>query len=1370
MSYIESNIVNEITIRAQNEILEIVESVVGTLKQKGQNHWALSPFKKEETPSFSVNPVKGIWYCFATSQGGNAVKFLMEINRWTWLETMNHLAERFGIDTTPSNQTDTERAQASRLSRIRALTTWAAQYFHNNLINKGSHVWEYLESRGYDLEDCKHLTLGLALEAWDDLKRAAEAEGYTTTDLVDAGLCAVSDTKRIYDRYRDRIIFPIRDDYGRVIAFAGRIYKPTKDAPKYINSPETVLYNKSEVLYNLDQARDFIIKEDKVILTEGYTDTLSLSNTGLGYVVATCGTALTPAQVAKLRRLTRNIILLRDGDEAGRKATLKDIDLCLSGDMDPVVLSLPDGMDPDDYIGQKGVEAFKSALSEAEEWYNYRIRIFEGDINIPKEKASLISDISDSIKKIEKTVLRSEVVKVVAERLGISEKDMNEEVKDKPLELNKKLTWENYLRLCSRLGVSPCEDFEKGETGGVMIRYKDFNDNPIKKTINGQSVEFTRDTLDGGNPQFGVYLPPQLRLNSSELCEDSGGKLFVVQDEIAASLLTSAGIPSVGISRPDGFAGGTGGNKSARYLSKLLQGFSRIIYMISGEAFALPPVKKVLDKPPYLNVDAGKYAKKYVKALSRLLTVFPNNRVWLIYPDHRAERNTQTQRWIESMLVDKTGFIDSVYDLIDFTEPDEEENVVSVEITNHTEKKFEELLKIDTAQNFFNFHGTQLGEVFKLLKYTYEVDFEGVVKQLKDDIEPDVFLKDDRYYGRQKGGIKAICNFRMECDLRIMGRGAFGIYTVRNADTPQTRQIIIKNEDFRNADKFSLRISEIPRLGTFSQATAPQLAALFQLICQGAPEATNLRAALGWYEANTEIDEQEAEVRTAFWVFGNGILNGRWRPADEKGLVTVDGETYFLPATSTIKEDPESHGRRYERQMDFIFQESDYSWEEWVKDMLYVHLGNGHKGIAFAIMAMYYDLIMSKMAKVPLMHFEGPPGVGKDELKASLSALWGKSIKWMDLQTAKITPAGYAAFFQQYSNALNIVNEYNPSSVDPARLDPIKSIYEGKLGEKKVGPHTNEMNSGKVTSATIIMGQEPIYDRKAIAHRCIHCKFEERIITPEQTARFNKLKAKEKKGLGQIFKLLAIHRDLVEEKFESKFELIMRRIKDDIKRPTSNTERLASNWSIMLSTLWLFIEEGIITYPYSFDWMIQNAVEEIEAQDKRMVKHGLLEIFFYEFIQTHYMQPTKYRLYHNHIFYIKDMQSYSWKEGDKDMSVPTPKGVITLNVSNTHAIFSTFLKDAGKKLENTSKSDLQRLLKKHPAFICSVPMEWIGYKTNERGDIINTARGPVKKRSSAYVFDAKLLKLDIDYTFSFEVDYDLPPDQAEVDEKAPVPF
>ncbi|MEM6805335.1 MAG: hypothetical protein AAF696_28315, partial [Bacteroidota bacterium] len=919
-----------------------------------------------------------------------------------------------------------------------------------------------------------------------------------------------------------------------------------------------------------------------------------------------------------------------------------------------------------------------------------------------------------------------------------------------------------YQNIIKRLGLSNSPDFQKAEDGGVQIAYYDLKNKPLAKVESGQKKAISRVTTQFGMP-YGIYLPQIFRKQDPEkVFQTNEGILVLTQDELTADILSQLGITAVGMARPEGFRSGASRKKLCKLLNQLLQkGVRKIIYLISGEAFRLPAVRREAGKAPFADTDAKSLADFYVESLTLLTQCLPKNRIWAVHPAHGNENfQTKNHRWIEDLLlthanVDFESMLKSC-----IGEGKAKGFMQAREITDHTRANHEELFKVDSTQKFFDFHGVEaLGDCFKMGRKTYTVNLQTNKVSLKDEGRPDPDVKeiDGIYYARQRGdGWKDITNFSMQCQLRIMGKGAFGIYSLKNRNTGQQRKVIISNLTFRDGSKFAERVSEIPRLGAFSKATSSNLGELQQLICEGAPEAVNLKRIMGYHIMANELDENESQNHDAFWVFGNGLLNGKFQPADKQGIVAVSNQKYFLPAKSIIREDPEHHDKRFERQQAFEYKESDISYNSWIERIMQVYGDNGHKGFCFTTMAFYYDLILEKMGKVPLLHLVGPPGTGKNELIDSFARLWGH-IKWMDLQTSKITPAGYAAFFEQYKNALNIVNEYNPSSVDDARLDPIKATYEGKLGEKKAGPNTSEMYSGKVSSAVVIMGQEAIYQKKAINHRCVVCEFKERRYTAKETASFNELKELEKRGLGQIFSKLALHRDLVDDRFEDRFQRIQLALKGELQFTSTNTERLIRNWATMMTVLFLLVEEGKIEYPMSQKQMIAFAAREIEHHDNQMVKHGLLDIFFQDFIQAYYLSK-QFDLHHQHIFHDAITKEYVFRDKKlkKNMTFSTPRGVIAIQTNNIFSRLEAYLSWKKLKIENSSKSDLRRELRQHPAFLGASDNEWIGYQMDENGRIISKFSEKegkdiaLKFRASAYVFDAAKLDLDIRRQFTFD--------------------
>ena len=1283
----------------------------------------------------------------------------------SWLEAMHWLANKYGIDT-QSQLSEQQKEMHKQKQRLLDLCKFAAEWYHLKLTQgeEGKAIMDQLAaSRELKKADIEGFQLGYAPNDWQLLVNAAMAKGYTEAELLQSGLARQNKHGKLYDFFRDRLIFPISDMWGNVIGFGGRAIGESQI--KYLNIGETLLYKKKQVLYGLDQAVENIQDQDECFLVEGYLDAVIPAGQGIKNIVATCGTALTTEQARLIKRFTHKVCLIYDGDEAGIKAAGRGVEVLMAAGMEVSLVLLPKDHDPDSFVRDVGKEAFleyveihrKSGLT-----FLHQQLAKQTDPKSPTGKTQIVEGLLTCVRKLEHPVLRQAYVDEIAALTDVDSSDLSQMLNETPLVLNKALNWQSYQALLRRLGLAASTDFQKAEDGGIEIHYHDLKGKPMTRIVQGQKKAITRISTQFGMP-YGIYIPEGLRdRDLSELLAESEGKLVLVQDEITADILCQLGLIAVGMARPEGFRSGASKRKACKALQQILGlGVRKVIYLISGEAFTLPIVRRESGKSPYADTDARSMADMYVESLTLLTHCLPKNRIWAVYPDHGNEQiQSRSSRWLEDLLL-KHPSSDLEQMLKDCIASGKAKSLLhGREISDHTRLQHEELFRVDNPQRFFDFHGLEaLGDCFKMGRKTYQVNLQSFKVSLKDEgrPEPDVKEIDGIYYARQRGdGWKDITNFSMHCQLRIMGKGAFGIYALKNRNTGQQRKVIISNLTFRDASKFAERVAEIPRLGAFSKATSSNLAELQQLVCEGSPEAVNLKRIMGYHIMANELDESESQNHDAFWVFGNGLLNGKFQAADTQGIVELSNQKYFLPANSVIREDPERHDKRFERQQAFEYKESDLGYSSWIRRIMDVYGDNGHKGFCFTTMALYYDLILEKMGKVPLLHLVGPPGTGKNELIDSFARLWGH-IKWMDLQTSKITPAGYAAFFEQYKNALNIVNEYNPSSVDDARLDPIKATYEGKLGEKKAGPNTSEMYSGKVSSAVVIMGQEAIYQKKAINHRCVVCEFKERKYTAAETAAFNSLKELEKRGLGQIFTKLALHRDLVDERFEDRFQRIQLSLKEELQFTSTNTERLIRNWATMMTVLFLLIEEGKIEYPWSQKQMITFAAREIEHHDNQMVKHGLLDIFFHDFIQAYYLSK-QFDLHHQHIFHDPDQKEYSLRDKKlkKNLTFATPEGIITIQTNNIYSRFEAYLSWKKLKIENASKTDLRRELRQHPAYLGASDNEWIGYQMDEHGHIITKFSDregralPLKFRSSAYVFDAAKLVIDIRRQFTFD--------------------
>lgn len=384
-----------------------------SLKRAGSRFKGVCPFHDEKTPSFTVTPTLGIYKCFGCQKGGNAIHFVMEIERLGFAEAAKTLARKYGIELIEIGGVGAEEYNENQKLResISNVLEFAHKFFIDNLweSEQGKNIGlPYFKERGFSVETIKKWGLGFSPESWDALYKKSKAEGYDPELLVSAGLLKKRESGDYYDLYRNRVIFPIYSVSGKIIAFAGRKLSSTDPSPKYVNSPETELYKKSEIVFGIYQAKNDIKKADKVFLTEGYTDVITMAQNGIGNVVASSGTALTPGQIKLLRRFSPNITILYDGDQAGIKASMRGINLLLAEDLNVRVVPLPEGEDPDSLCAKMG-EGFLNYINEHETNFIF----FKADLLLkeaigdPIKRSDAIRDILDSLSEISDPLKRT---------------------------------------------------------------------------------------------------------------------------------------------------------------------------------------------------------------------------------------------------------------------------------------------------------------------------------------------------------------------------------------------------------------------------------------------------------------------------------------------------------------------------------------------------------------------------------------------------------------------------------------------------------------------------------------------------------------------------------------------------------------------------------------------------------------------------------------------------------------------------------------------------------------------------------------------------------------------------------------------------
>ena len=413
-------------------ILEVVSDFV-TLRKRGVNYVGLCPFHDEKTPSFSVSPSKGICKCFSCGKGGSAVHFIMEHEQLSYYEALKYLAKKYNIEIEERELSDEEKPIKSDRESMLIVNSFAQEYFSNILFqhSEGRSVGlAYFHERGFRDDIIHKFALGYSLEQRDALAIEAKKRGYKEEYLLKTGLCLEGQNGYISDRFRGRVIFPVFSLSGKVLAFGGRVLRKSDKLAKYVNSPESEVYHKSNVLYGIYQAKQSIVKNDNCFLVEGYTDVLSMHQAGVENVVASSGTSLTPGQIRLIHRFTNNITVIYDGDAAGIKASLRGIDLILKEGMNIKVVLLPDGDDPDSFAKKQSASSFTEYIKNHEvDFIRFKTNLLlDSAGNDPIKRAELISDIVQSIAIIPDTIVRSVYTKECSRLMEISEEVLLREI------------------------------------------------------------------------------------------------------------------------------------------------------------------------------------------------------------------------------------------------------------------------------------------------------------------------------------------------------------------------------------------------------------------------------------------------------------------------------------------------------------------------------------------------------------------------------------------------------------------------------------------------------------------------------------------------------------------------------------------------------------------------------------------------------------------------------------------------------------------------------------------------------------------------------------------------------------------------------
>lgn len=533
MAQIPDHIIDRI--RESVDIVELISRYI-QLKKQGKNYKALCPFHVEKTASFTVSPDKQIFYCFGCGAGGNVYNFLMRYEKITFFEAIQKLSAETGIELPKFKEDEKKLSEFDRLYRA---NQFACEFYYNQLQQKYSSIEPYLKKRGIRKETIEFFKIGYASEEWDNLYQEILRKKLAIEPFVKAGLILESekDRQKKYDRFRHRLLFPIHNLSGRVIAFGGRDLSNTPDTPKYINSPESAIYNKSQVLYGLYYAKEWIRQEGFVIFVEGYMDHLQLFQHEIKNVVATSGTALTADHAKVIRRYTKDIILCYDADTAGIQAAIRGGQILFQENFDLKVLILPENEDPDSFLQKHDKSEFYALLKTSRDYFDFRMEYLQKTIGIANvsQKSKIVEDLIECLAGHTDPLKQNFYANVMSEKFNLQERMLSEQIRKKSQILKKRESKYSPIE-------SPKIDQEKkgialiGAWGAekdlliILLNYLD----EVKEAI-FQMV----DEEDFLNPEF-RELYSLIKATSDKPKEELTHWLFtMIKDERVISLLTA---------------------------------------------------------------------------------------------------------------------------------------------------------------------------------------------------------------------------------------------------------------------------------------------------------------------------------------------------------------------------------------------------------------------------------------------------------------------------------------------------------------------------------------------------------------------------------------------------------------------------------------------------------------------------------------------------------------------------------------------------------------------------------------------------------------------------------------------------------------
>lgn len=1227
-----------------SDIVEVISDYIN-LRKAGANYKCICPFHEDSDASLVVSPAKNIWKCFGCGKGGSVINFLIEHESISFPEAVKLLGDRYQITVPQKEINEKERAVLKQREALFISLDFAQEHFRSQILYKDA--VDYLSTREIPEDILKNYGVGFAqkVPALNHLYTEAKKKGYSKEVLIASGQVNEKEPGKVYDRFINRITFPFYNLSGKIIGFTGRSIDKQSDV-KYLNSPDTELFSKSEILFGLYQARQHIVTQDKCYLVEGQFDVLSFVTAGIPNTVCGSGTSFTQSQAKLLRKFTDNITVIYDGDAAGIKASLRNIDILLSSGINVRAAMLPLGEDPDSFARKMGNKKLKKWLKSNElDFISFICKMHEQEMADPIEKTRLTEMAAKSIAYVPSQLHRNNYINNLAVRFGadaallqnIVKKEISLQVSHKPKADKPSQEPESGI-----IGLDEAREFLGQDKKELTVT---FNQDIYAEDWGAAPTVFVAGQPDNNDIQ-------QLRSVAYVIrCRD---EFFITED-----LEESSGL---------------------QFLKRLSQsGFTVIISMFRNRFEENPDGKrKKIEKEE-------KYG--FTEYYIQLYAPFRNETEYIqqVVIERCAElisyappttRTLKMKDYASILGIAKTALEDVVKQFID---------------VRQSEVKFRNDVGDDDTDYMLQSYSTvpdYVDEDSDLSRMYRQFGFFPLIDKEKRKVA---------YMFHRKGAFQRVGNFYIEPLLHIQAKNSEEnkrIVELTQRRIPYPLYIEWISRDMITYQSFRQRLWEEGDIN-FSNGNQDTLNSIVESWEGKFRKCTELRM-YGYYDEG-------------FFAFSNAIyheVNSQHEIThiDELGIVTHNEQNYYIPAFSKIYANERRDSDKYylDRFMMYRPQKNKASFSDWAALMneVYKFNHNGKWAILYAFMCMFRSDIFAVDRIFTALFFIGPTGSGKSEIAYSIRSLFmSREAPVFDLNSG--TAAALFTLLEKYRNIPIMLEEYNDQQIDDVKFQGLKSaVYAGEGKQKRKDASTKEIDSSEVNAPLIILGQEsPQRDDNSLSNRCIICdvpKKDDR--TEHEDNIFKKLKDMEKEGLHDILIELLKYRGIVREKYPRIQREVYKELKAHVQASITNTDglsRILNTSSMFLAVCKIIETHTTLELPFTYEEFFEITTEKVLRQVESISTSNRLHGFF---SSINYL-IDKGTVREGRDFKIEQPGKITLQKQGRETVLkaldPSDMRLLHLNIENIH---HEYLKAVQPK-EALSKQSLMSYLQSHEAYV-----------------------------------------------------------------------